>query len=148
MLQNIKMNIQKNENYVENQLAICYFLTRKGCCMMMTCLGIAIFLTLFAGNVNALSDWQVTVPEKEHVASYQIVCDDWKIHYVVNGNEYQYCLKLTQENQGKYEKASEEKTFVVLSNDKELSYQAVWNSLISSQYKYNDEVFYWLGYDE
>ena len=73
--------------------------------MMMTCLGIAIFLTLFAGNVNALSDWQVTVPEKEHVASYQIVCDDWKIHYVVNGNEYQYCLKLTQENQGKYEKA-------------------------------------------
>ena len=97
---------------------------------------------------NALSDWQVTVPEKEHVASYQIVCDDWKIHYVVNGNEYQYCLKLTQENQGKYEKASEEKTFVVLSNDKELSYQAVWNSLISSQYKYNDEVFYWLGYDE
>ena len=85
---------------------------------------------------------------KEHVASYQIVCDDWKIHYVVNGNEYQYCLKLTQENQGKYEKASEEKTFVVLSNDKELSYQAVWNSLISSQYKYNDEVFYWLGYDE
>ena len=109
---------------------------------------IAIFLTLFAGNVNALSDWQVTVPEKEHVASYQIVCDDWKIHYVVNGNEYQYCLKLTQENQGKYEKASEEKTFVVLSNDKELSYQAVWNSLISSQYKYNDEVFYWLGYDE
>lgn len=106
------------------------------------------FLTLFAGNVNALSDWQVTVPEKEHVASYQIVCDDWKIHYVVNGNEYQYCLKLTQENQGKYEKASEEKTFVVLSNDKELSYQAVWNSLISSQYKYNDEVFYWLGYDE
>ena len=87
------MNIQKNENYVENQLTICYFLTRKGCCMMMTCLGIAIFLTLFAGNVNALSDWQVTVPEKEHVASYQIVCDDWKIHYVVNGNEYQYCLK-------------------------------------------------------
>ena len=52
--------------------------------MMMACLSIAIFLTLFAGNVNALSDWQVTVPEKEHVASYQIVCDDWKIHYVVN----------------------------------------------------------------
>ena len=99
------MNIQKNENYVENQLTICYFLTRKGCCMMMTCLGIAIFLTLFAGNVNALSDWQVTVPEKEHVASYQIVCDDWKIHYVVNGNEYQYCLKLTQENQGEIRKS-------------------------------------------
>ena len=67
--------------------------------MMMACLSIAIFLTLFAGNVNALSDWQVTVPEKEHVASYQIVCDDWKIHYVVNGNEYQYCLKLTRGNQ-------------------------------------------------
>lgn len=116
--------------------------------MMMACLSIAIFLTLFAGNVNALSDWQVTVPEKERVASYQIVCDDWKIYYVVNGNEYQYCLKLARGNQGESEKASEEKTFVVLSNDKDLSYQAVWNFLISSQYQNNDKVFYWLGYDE
>lgn len=116
--------------------------------MMMTCLGIVIFLTLFAGNVNELSNWQVTVPEKEHVASYQIVCDDWKIHYVVNSNEYQYCLKLTQGNQSEFEKTSEEKTVVVLSNDKDLSYQAVWDSLISSQYQNNDEVFYWLGYYE
>lgn len=147
-MQNIELFAQKTENYVENQLTICCFPDQKGCCMMMACLSIAIFLTLFAGNVNALSDWQVTVPEKEHVASYQIVCDDWKIHYVVNGNEYQYCLKLARGNQGESEKASEEKTFVVLSNDKDLSYQAVWNSLISSQYQNNDKVFYWLGYDE
>lgn len=67
------------------------------------------------------------------------------MHYSINGNEYQYYLKLTQDDES--QKKLEEKTFVVLSNTKDLTYQTVFDSLISSQYKNSDDVFYWLGYE-
>ena len=113
--------------------------------MIMAYWGFMVFMTLFAGNANELTNWQLTVPAKEHISSYQIVCDNGKIQYVIDGNEYQYYLKLTQEDES--QKKSEEKTFVVLSDTKDLTYQAVFDSLISSQDKNSDEVFYWLGYE-
>jgi hypothetical protein len=113
--------------------------------MIMAYWGFIIFMALFASNANELANWQLTVPAKEHISSYQIVSDNWKMHYSINGNEYQYYLKLTQDDES--QKKLEEKTFVVLSNTKDLTYQTVFDSLISSQYKNSDDVFYWLGYE-
>lgn len=58
--------------------------------MIMAYWGFIIFMALFASNANELANWQLTVPAKEHISSYQIVSDNWKIHYSINGNEYQY----------------------------------------------------------
>ena len=38
-------------------------------------------------------------------------------------------------------------TFVVLSNDRDLMYQTVYDSLISSQQKNYENDFYFLGYE-
>lgn len=61
--------------------------------MIMAYWKFIIFMALFASNANELANWQLTVPAKEHISSYQIVSDNWKIHYSINGNEYQYYLK-------------------------------------------------------
>lgn len=60
--------------------------------MIMAYWKFIIFMALFASNANELANWQLTVPAKEHISSYQIVSDNWKIHYSINGNEYQYYL--------------------------------------------------------
>ena len=52
--------------------------------MIMAYWKFIIFMALFASNANELANWQLTVPAKEHISSYQIVSDNWKIHYSIN----------------------------------------------------------------
>lgn len=111
---------------------------------MKLCLSILFFLsTLFTKIISGESDWQINIPAKEHVASYQIVCEDGNIYYSVNGDTYQYYLELQPQTE-----ADKKNTFVVLSNDRDLMYQTVYDSLISSQQKNYEKDFYYLGYEE
>lgn len=55
--------------------------------MIMAYWGFIIFMALFASNANELANWQLTVPAKEHISSYQIVSDNWKIHYNVSAQK-------------------------------------------------------------
>lgn len=109
---------------------------------MKLCLGVLFLLSALIKAPGLRADWQFDVPAKEHVASYQIVCEDGNIYYSVNGETYQYYLELEQQTQ-----ADEKNMFVVLSNDQDLMYQTVYDSLISSQKKNYEKDFYFLGYE-
>ena len=109
----------------------------------MKIIGVLLFLSALIKAPGPGADWQFDVPAKEHVASYQVVCEDGNIYYSVNGETYQYYLELEQQTQ-----ADEKNTFVVLSNDHDLMYQTVYDSLISSQQKNYENDFYFLGYEE
>lgn len=111
--------------------------------MIKICLELLLLITMFFNkSQNQVSDWQINVPAKEHISSYQIICKNGRIHYSVNGVEYQYYLELEQQAE------KDEKTkFVVLSNDRDLMYQTVYDSLISSQQKNYEKDFYYLGYE-
>ena len=110
---------------------------------MMKILGVLLFLSALIKAPGLGADWQFDVPAKEHVASYQIVCEDGNIYYSVNGDTYQYYLELQPQTE-----ADKKNTFVVLSNDQDLMYQTVYDSLISSQQKNYEKDFYFLGYEE
>ena len=111
--------------------------------MIKICLELLLLITMFFNkSPNQVSDWQINVPAKEHISSYQIICKNGRIHYSVNGVEYQYHLELEQQTE------KDEKTkIVVLSNDRDLMYQTVYDSLISSQQKNYEKDFYYLGYE-
>ena len=111
--------------------------------VMKLCLGVLFLLSALIKALGPGADWQFDVPAKEHVASYQVVCEDGNIYYSVNGETYQYYLELEQQTE-----ADEKNTFVVLSNDRDLMYQTVYDSLISSQQKNYEKDFYFLGYEE